>query len=98
MFCSSGTHERPLDDQGIAVGPNCNTTALSRLCFELGFAMRGAWTVLASRENAEADRCIDIFVRGDGTFGFEEYRRDPEDAGGDGAEAAAAGMVARMAR
>jgi hypothetical protein len=97
MFCSSGTHERPLDDQGIAVGPNCNTTALSRLSFELGFAIHGARTVLASRENAEADRCI-IFVRGDGTSGFEEYRRDPEDAGGDEAEAAAADTVARMAR
>ena len=75
--------------------------------------MRGTWTVLASRENAEANRCVDIFVRGDGTFGFEEYRRDPEDAGGwtlvayhahrvyptrEAAEAAAVGIVAWMAR
>jgi hypothetical protein len=75
--------------------------------------MRDGWKVLASRENAEANRCIDIFVRRDGTFGFEEYRRDPEDAGGwtlvayhahrvfatrDEAEAAAAGIVAWMAR
>ncbi|MDB3929852.1 hypothetical protein N9413_11785 [Paracoccaceae bacterium] len=23
--------------------------------------------------------CVDVFQRCDGTFGFEEYRRDPED-------------------
>jgi hypothetical protein len=27
------------------------------------------------------DRCVDIFLRPDGTFGFEEFRRDPEDRG-----------------
>ena len=27
------------------------------------------------------DRCVDIFKRPDGTFGFEEFRRDPEDMG-----------------
>jgi hypothetical protein len=27
------------------------------------------------------DRCVDIFVRPNGTFGFEEFRRDPEDMG-----------------
>jgi hypothetical protein len=73
--------------------------------------MRGAWNVLASRENAEANRCVDIFRRDDGSFGFEEYRRDPEDRGGwtlvayhahrifatrDEAEAAAAVSVAWM--
>ena len=42
----------------------------------------GASMVLSSIENAEADRCVDLFVRPDGTFGFEEYRRDPEDRGG----------------
>jgi hypothetical protein len=36
--------------------------------------------VLTSLENNAADRCVDIFVRADGTFGFEEYRRDYEDA------------------
>jgi hypothetical protein len=45
------------------------------------FVMSGAWTVLDSIENGEANRCVDIFLRPDGTFGFEEYRRDPEDAG-----------------
>jgi hypothetical protein len=24
---------------------------------------------------------VDLFARPDGTFGFEEFRRDPEDAG-----------------
>jgi hypothetical protein len=38
-------------------------------------------TVLASFENPFGDYCVDAFVREDGTFGFEEYRRDPEDAG-----------------
>jgi len=38
--------------------------------------------VLTSFENDARDRCVDIFVRPDGTFGFEEYRRDPEDGTG----------------
>ncbi len=38
--------------------------------------------VLTSLENSEGDHCVDIFVRPDGTFGFEEYRRDPEDGRG----------------
>ncbi len=38
--------------------------------------------VLSSIENREADHCVDIFVRDDGAFGFEEYRRDPEDLAG----------------
>ena len=27
-------------------------------------------------------RCVDVFVRPDGSFGFEEYRRDPEEGRG----------------
>jgi len=38
--------------------------------------------VLTSLENSAGDHCVDIFVRDDGTFGFEEYRRDPEDERG----------------
>jgi len=38
--------------------------------------------VLTSLENPAGDHCVDIFVRADGTFGFEEYRRDPEDLSG----------------
>lgn len=37
--------------------------------------------VLYSHNNDYADRCVDVFVRPDGTYGFEEYRRDPEDMG-----------------
>jgi hypothetical protein len=37
--------------------------------------------VLASYQTIEANRCVDVFSRPDGTFGFEEFRRDPEDMG-----------------
>jgi hypothetical protein len=37
--------------------------------------------VLKSLEDVEGFRCVDIFRRLDGTFGFKEYRRDPEDSG-----------------
>ncbi len=40
-----------------------------------------SWTVFVSIENPEHDRCVDIFSRPDGTFGFEEFRRDVEDGG-----------------
>jgi hypothetical protein len=39
------------------------------------------WLVFESIENDEHDRCVDLFRRPDGSFGFEEFRRDPEDAG-----------------
>lgn len=37
--------------------------------------------MLASPSTPAVDRCVDIFVRPDDTFGFEEFRRDPEDMG-----------------
>lgn len=40
-----------------------------------------SWRVLASHSTPAVDRCVDIFVRPSGTFGFEEFRRDPEDQG-----------------
>ncbi len=40
-----------------------------------------SWVVLDSFEDFDGSRCVDIFRRPDGTFGFEEFRRDPEDAG-----------------
>ena len=40
-----------------------------------------SWKVVASPSTPEVDRCVDFFVRPDGTFGFEEFRRDPEDMG-----------------
>jgi len=36
---------------------------------------------MESIENPRHDRCVDVFARGDGSFGFEEFRRDVEDAG-----------------
>ena len=38
--------------------------------------------VIASFNNPSGDHCVDIFLRDDGTFGFEEYRRDHEDLRG----------------
>jgi hypothetical protein len=40
-----------------------------------------SWLVLVSVENAEHDPCVDIFSRPDGSFGFEQFRRDVEDRG-----------------
>ena len=37
--------------------------------------------VLASPSTRAVDRGVDIFVRPDGSFGFEEFRCDPEDMG-----------------
>jgi hypothetical protein len=40
-----------------------------------------SWVVLDSVENGDHDRCVDLFRRPNGSFGFEEFRRDVEDAG-----------------
>lgn len=40
-----------------------------------------SWVVLASLETDDGLRCVDLFRRPDGTFGYEEFRRDPEDRG-----------------
>jgi hypothetical protein len=40
-----------------------------------------SWTVFVSVENGEHDRCVDLFSRPDGSYGFEEFRRDIEDGG-----------------
>jgi len=40
-----------------------------------------SWLVFVSIENFEHDRCIDLFSRPDGSYGFEEFRRDVEDGG-----------------
>ena len=40
-----------------------------------------SWTVLESVENEHHDRCVDFFRRPDGSWGFEEFRRDVEDQG-----------------
>jgi hypothetical protein len=40
-----------------------------------------SWVVFDSVENDEHDRCVDLFYRPDGSFGFEAFRRDVEDEG-----------------
>jgi len=37
--------------------------------------------VVASLEDPEGLRCVDILERHDGGFAFKEFRRDPEDSG-----------------
>ena len=44
--------------------------------------MAHANKVSRSIETGDGGRCVDIFVRPDGSWGFEEYRRDVEDARG----------------
>ena len=39
------------------------------------------WQALESLEDDGGTRCVDIFVRPDGRFGFETFRKDPEDLG-----------------
>jgi hypothetical protein len=40
-----------------------------------------SWLVFLSIENFEHNRCVDLFSRPDGTYGYEEFRRDAEDQG-----------------
>lgn len=40
-----------------------------------------SWSVRSSHQTFDASRCVDVFARPNGTFGFEEFRRDPEDMG-----------------
>jgi len=44
--------------------------------------MAHANKVVRSIETPDGGRCVDLFRRPDGSFGFEEYRRDPEDGSG----------------
>ncbi len=44
--------------------------------------MAHANKVTRSIETPDGACCVDLFRRADASFGFEEYRRDPEDAGG----------------
>jgi len=39
------------------------------------------WQVLRSIESQDGYYCVDFFVRPDGSYGFEEFRRDHEDNG-----------------
>ena len=48
--------------------------------------------VVHSVNSDDGRRCVDVFRRPDGTYGFEEYRRDPEDPSGWGGAAGYAGL------
>jgi hypothetical protein len=39
-----------------------------------------SWAVFSGIENLEGNRCVDLFLGPDGTYGFKEFRREPEDA------------------
>ena len=40
-----------------------------------------SWSVLKSYQTSDGNRCVDVFRRPDGSFGFDEFRKDPEDMG-----------------
>jgi hypothetical protein len=40
-----------------------------------------SWIVFVSVEDPEHNRCVDFFSRENGSYGFEEFRRDIEDGG-----------------
>lgn len=44
--------------------------------------MAGGKTVMQSIEAPGGTLCVDLFCRADGSWGFEEYRREPEDGRG----------------
>lgn len=44
--------------------------------------MKRPGVVMRSVEAPGGGVCVDIFRRRDGSWGFEEYRRDPEDGSG----------------
>ena len=39
------------------------------------------WKVLASLESRDGSHCVDIFMREDGSFRFEEFRGESDGAG-----------------
>lgn len=39
------------------------------------------WRVVRNFESYDGAYCVDIFVRPDGAYGFEHFRRDVEDGG-----------------
>ena len=44
--------------------------------------MEQKYTVIRSIAPDGESICVDIFQRSDGSFGFDEFRRDPEDPSG----------------
>ena len=55
-----------------------------------------SWLVLESVENAEHDRCVDLFRRPDGSFGFEAFRRGSFGNAGHNLYVSRAGVLQRI--
>jgi hypothetical protein len=65
----------------LRVIPQLGGSPLGTYVVRMSLRLDKAWRVLSSPSTPAVDRCVDIFVRPNGTFGFEEFRRDPEDMG-----------------
>jgi hypothetical protein len=64
--------------------PRLETQSLRIFCKDKGIMSKcidKSSALFVSVENSEHDRCVDIFSRPDGSYGFEEFRRDIEDGG-----------------
>ena|ERR1700683_5539398 len=61
--------------------PSVCNPANPEYCESVSQRLDKSWKVLASHQTPDAFRCVDVFWRPDGSFGFEEFRRDPEDMG-----------------
>jgi hypothetical protein len=76
---------RPAQTNGTVAMTNARSLETERqaprYCLGMSSRLDKSWKVVASPSTPSVDRCVDIFVRPDGTFGFEEFRRDPEDMG-----------------
>ncbi len=49
--------------------------------WELSSRPDPTWSVVTSARTPNGDRCVDVFVRPSGTYGYEEFGRDPDDMG-----------------
>ena len=65
----------------MAQAPSLLVGGKTRQVLKMSRRIDKSWTVFNSIENGQHDRCVDLFRRPDGSFGFEEFRRDVEDAG-----------------
>jgi len=71
-----------LDDFGACTGSkNSGGNQIVGSILTMSPRLDRSWIVIASIQTFDGDRCVDIFVRPNGTFGYEEFRKDPEDMG-----------------
>lgn len=74
--------QQPQTEKSQAAGPSSNEVVLGKKRAKKGIVLADKNTVLRSFNLDGETRCVDIFRRPDGSYGFEEYRRDPEDGRG----------------